>query len=619
MKERSDSARSPSQSNRNTQSLRNDQELADLFSLAIDGAMDQDTFAKLQDRLQSDPEARKHYIRHRLLEAGMARELSVDAIGGMVDQIGFAPGAKAVEQDDLMQSACSRAVSAAADSAEIASSQAVADSLVGVATGQGNPCQEGPRGTQWISWIGQHAAVIVPWVLLVGGCLAVMFGLQAHSSFDDFKVVLPSQVGVASVEHSVSQVTAMLVDEAGAKFAGDRSTDDVVFNPGDYELLEGTVHLRFASGADLVLQAPAKLRIDDKLHTRLAFGAVRAIVPPSAIGFTVATTDVNFEDVGTEFGLSVSKKTGESTMQVFDGQVNVRESKSNDLMKSVHEGGWVRYADGKSKQGDEPDASQFPSPGEIGFLRWKSIQQQHVDDPSLIGWFPFTKQADQQTLVNAVASSPVTSGRISGPRWVSGRWDGKDALLFDRDTDFVEFEIPGKYQELTIAVWMQVDRLDREMISICNSNEGDDGDLHFQMNRYGLPRGGIMAAPRESFEWVGNPVPVGKWVHVVSVTSLTQRRSDIYINGKRVMKSELAEGDYPIEPGVCRLGNWLSFGQYLGRPARVLNGRMDEVAIWSRALKDDEISKLVDEGRPSLVWSSENPALEHPLPSPKPY
>ncbi|EMI45320.1 LamG domain-containing protein [Rhodopirellula sp. SWK7] len=577
------------------QALRRDREYIELLSLAIDGTPSEKDFTNLQERLKTDSEARKHYIRHRLLEAGIAREVSVDAVGGMVDQIGYAADVKPVDPEAEV-----RSLEARSRSIETASS------CRGVAQ----------RQSRWSMWIGQHAAVIIPWVMLVGGCVAVLIGQRPNFWLEGESVVLPSPVAVAQVDHTEAQVTAMLVDEAGAKFADNRSTDDVIFSPGDYELLEGTVHLRFASGVDLVMKAPAKLAIDDLLHARLAFGAVRAIVPPSAVGFTIATTDVNFEDVGTEFGLNVSKKTGESTMQVFDGQVNVRESATNGLMKSVYEGDWVRYADGKAKQGGEPDGQQFPSPGEIGYLRWKTIGQHHTDDPSLIGWFPFIRKEDSETLFNAAPNSVVTSGRIHGPRWVSGRWAGKEALLFDRDTDFVEFEIPGEYREITVAVWMQVDRLDREMIAICNSSHGDDGDLHFQMNRYGLPRGGIMGAPREELRWVGDPVPVGKWVHVVSVTSIPDCRSDIYVNGKIVTQSTLVQSDFKISPGVCRLGNWVSYAQFSERPPRSLRGRMDEVAIWKRALTDEEISTLVDEGRPSLVWSRDNPPLEHPLPKP---
>ena len=41
-------------------------------------------------------------------------------------------------------------------------------------------------------------------------------------------------------------------------------------------------------------------------------------------------------------------------------------------------------------------------------------------------------------------------GRIAGARWVTGRWPGKQALLFDRDGDHVKVEIPGEFRQMTL-------------------------------------------------------------------------------------------------------------------------------------------------------------------------
>ena len=60
----------------------------------------------------------------------------------------------------------------------------------------------------------------------------------------------------------------------GAKFADGRGPNGVRFGPGEYELLEGIVHLRFAQGADMVLSSPARLEVTDSQHARLAFGSL---------------------------------------------------------------------------------------------------------------------------------------------------------------------------------------------------------------------------------------------------------------------------------------------------------------------------------------------------------
>lgn len=416
---------------------------------------------------------------------------------------------------------------------------------------------------------------------------------------------------------AVRSVTALLVDEAGAEFAQPRQPGEVRFDPGSYELLAGTVHLRFANGADLVVQGPARFDIRDESHTQLAFGRVRAIVPPTARGFTLETKEVHYEDIGTEFGLSVDASTGASAMHVFDGQVNLHRAGATGLIKSVFEGDGVQCRDGRLDAAADLDLNQFPSPDEIGFLRWKSLHQEMLSDPSLIAWFPFARADNASILTNAQRARGLPDGRIAGAQWTTGRWAGKQALLFDRDSDFAEFEIPGEFQELSIAAWLKVDRFDWEMNAICNSNGSDSGDVHFQMTRHGLPRGGVLGPDRGKFRWVGNPVPLAKWVYVVSVLSMPQRRSVIYVNGEPVWEYDFkSNAGVLILPGHCRLGNWLQEGVKYGTSPRALRGVIDEVAIWNRALSQTEVLSQTEKGRPSLLWSRENPPPQTPMPIP---
>ena len=410
-------------------------------------------------------------------------------------------------------------------------------------------------------------------------------------------------------------VTAILVDEAGAEFAQKRQPGEVRFDPGSYELRSGTVHLRYANGADLVVQGPARFDIRDEFHTRLSSGRVRAIVPPTAHGFTVETREVTYEDMGTEFGLSMDADTGESTMHVFDGQVNLHRSGKPELLKAVYEGDAVRCRDGNVESAPELDLDQFPSPGEIGYLRWSAQRVKMLADPGLIALFPFTRENNSSILTNAQRAHGVPDGRIAGAQWAAGRWAGKQALLFDRDTDFAELEIPGEFQELSIGVWLKVDRFDWEMSAILNSNGSDTGDVHFQMTRHGLPRGGVLG-PEKECRWVGNPVPPGKWAHVVSVLSIPQRKNIIYVNGERVWEADAKSNIAAITPGFCRLGNWLQEGLKYGSSPRALRGRIDEVAVWNCSLTQAEVLALTEKGRPSLLWSRENPPLRTPMPKP---
>ena len=449
-----------------------------------------------------------------------------------------------------------------------------------------------PKSMTPVSWL--------PWAVAAAACFAALAGWWPQTHFR-----LESGPGAG-------QLTALLVDEAGADFAERRQPGEVRFDPGHYELRSGTVHLRFVNGADLVIQGPADFEIRDERTTRLVSGTVRAIVPPAARGFTVETPGMAYEDVGTEFGLSLDAATGESAMHVFDGQVNLHGKE----LSSVFGGESVRCRDGQFQAAPELDTATFPSPDSIGHLRWASQRKEMLAHPGLIAWFPFERQGNPSVLPNAVRSAPakVPDGRIAGARWATGRWPGKEALWFDRESDFAEIEIPGEFRELSVAVWLKVDRFDRQMNAILNSNGFEAGDVHLQTNRFGLPRGGLIGVDRPSARWVGNPIPEGKWAYVVSVLSLPERTHLIYVNGLLVLEAAIAPSEVLIRPGHCRLGNWLAEGAAQPTASRALSGMVDEVAIWNRSLSQEEIVDLTERGRPSLLWSRENPTLKVPLP-----
>jgi hypothetical protein len=104
-------------------------------------------------------------------------------------------------------------------------------------------------------------------------------------------------------------------------------------------------------------------------------------------------------------------------------------------------------------------------------------------------------------------------------------------------------------------------------------------------------------------------------VHVVSVLSLPQRRHVIYVNGLPVLESGLDRSETRLQPGLCRLGNWFNSAGYSREDSsRALRGLVDELAVWNRALSPAEVAALTESGRPSLLWSRENPPLKVPMP-----
>ncbi len=397
-------------------------------------------------------------------------------------------------------------------------------------------------------------------------------------------------------------VAALLVDKVDAEFAKERGPMGVRFGPGEYELLGGIVHLRFAQGADMILAGPARFIVNDAQNIRLLSGKARIVAPATAKGFTVATKSADYIDLGTEFGLRV-EPDGASDLYVFDGQVNVADPRSGKVLSEVFEGKASRFVNGVAATPPQLHATDFPTPGAIGLKRWEQYEKELRKSPGLIAFYPFRRGVDLSILTNGIGDDVMSHGKVVGPRWVSGRWQGHGALLFDRDTDFVQLEIPGKHQELTIAAWIKVDRLDFELNAILNSDGYKPGGVHFQLNRQGFPRGGVVFEGGFKDKVVGSAVQVGAWAHVASVISTPTRSQQIYVNGILVRERTWRQ-DEMIRPGSCRIGNWLS--ETKDRLAnRAFRGRIDELAIWNRVLTQQEITQMVDAGRPGMLWSKE--------------
>ncbi|MEM9157952.1 MAG: LamG-like jellyroll fold domain-containing protein [Verrucomicrobiota bacterium] len=401
-------------------------------------------------------------------------------------------------------------------------------------------------------------------------------------------------------ERSQSEgIVGLLVNEAGARFEEGYGPDEVKFNEGEYRLSEGAIHFRLENGADVVMKSPAAFRIDDSFHMELREGGLRAIVPPSAEGFTVATPGVDYEDLGTEFGVSVDADTGSSELHVYDGQVDAKRAGDAQLLSSVLAGETVAFEDGELKPGATPASGAYLRPGEIGFLRWQSGQEAFVNDADLIAYYAFDPQGDELGLLrNRVLGSRVSDARISDARWVGGRWPGKQALLFDRDGDYAEFDLLGEFEELSIGVWLKLNRLDHELTAIVDSNLWEDGALHFQISRTGTIRAGVKGV--ESRVREKSNVRMDTWQHVVSVVDRPKKRISVYVNGALASESVITQ-DGPIIPRACRIGNWLQEPSWPHAPVRALKGRIDEFAIWKRALSQNEVQAQYEAGRPNLL------------------
>lgn len=100
---------------------------------------------------------------------------------------------------------------------------------------------------------------------------------------------------------------------------------------GTYRLERGSVQLRFAKGANVVIEGPAMFDLVDASTMHLNQGSVWAHCPEEARGFAVRMPGGReLVDFGTEFGARVDT-TGGAQVKVMQGEVKIRDAVARTL------------------------------------------------------------------------------------------------------------------------------------------------------------------------------------------------------------------------------------------------------------------------------------------------
>ena len=250
-------------------------------------------------------------------------------------------------------------------------------------------------------------------------------------------------LGSRPQSHGPEAPVAVMINEVNARFAENGVPAGVNLAAGNYHLQTGTVHLRFASGAEIIVRSPAKFAVIDRMNMSLSAGTLRAVVPVSAQGFAVHTADVRYVDLGTEFGVSVGGLPNESRLHVFEGRVDLK-NREGLLLSSFEEGASVRvtgeiraYRSETRRRVSKRCGNWF---GEMARLECAARKRSRAG--LLLPLHCRSRRSDgsQRPFLKPAAVGWSYRGRPVG----DGRWPGKQALLFDGDGEHVKVEIPAR-------------------------------------------------------------------------------------------------------------------------------------------------------------------------------
>jgi ferric-dicitrate binding protein FerR (iron transport regulator) len=388
--------------------------------------------------------------------------------------------------------------------------------------------------------------------------------------------------------------------------------------PGRLYLKSGFAHIEFYSGATVILEGPADFHLISRSQAYCARGKVRVTVPPTAAGFTVGTPQIDLVDRGTEFGLQVGE--GDKTdVHVFQGKVELHGPESGPAHaplphRELTTGHGVHLEGAGVESPIQADPGIFRT---ARYLAKRSEEQAHRRqqdwlaarnalrrDPALLVYYDFQTEETWSRTVPDVAGDgkQAHDGAIVGCSWAPGRWSGKQALEFKQVSDRVRLNVPGEFDALTLMAWVRVDALPNTFHSLLMTDGWVEAAPHWHISAEGKlelgvqgynNKGGVHYYSPEVF----TPDRLGEWAQLSVTYDRENGRIVHYVNGRPVSEEELRL-DIPLRIGDAEIGNWTVGPRKHNHPIRYFSGCIDEFLLFSRALGEQEIERLYNQGRP---------------------
>ncbi|HBE70461.1 MAG TPA: iron dicitrate transport regulator FecR [Planctomycetaceae bacterium] len=99
---------------------------------------------------------------------------------------------------------------------------------------------------------------------------------------------------------------------------------------GQLELKRGMSTIKFRSGAEMLVEAPASLRLLSPMRVKLLSGTAVVNVPDSAKGFVLETPNGYAIDYGTRFSVEIDDRGDAADFALIEGKIEVHHAKSGE-------------------------------------------------------------------------------------------------------------------------------------------------------------------------------------------------------------------------------------------------------------------------------------------------
>jgi len=379
--------------------------------------------------------------------------------------------------------------------------------------------------------------------------------------------------------------------------------------PGIHRLEQGFLLVKFECEAIVVLEGPCVFNILTGNRCEILQGRICVTCPSlRSRSFVTQVRGHHVADLGTEYGVFVDEN-GSWETHVFEGKVAIQ----NELEEQE-----IRLHAGQSCAGPVPTLTPREGVNESRFLRQidfeirkkqaesgevavlAQLETEFRRDSALLFWLGMTPLKGGTLPVNL---APVRSGMDRVPALTQPMNLARDrqrgsVLEVLQPEHVVPMNIPGAHQALTLACWVKfydeslTDREHRGLIMADDWNA--PGRIHWQRKRDDIRiTHPVKRNNRHSvYKAVTGRLVGNRWYHLVSVIDSGPNRSITHFLDGRLIESEPLPVNSPeFSLKNCTLGGWPG-SHPDAADHRALNGAVDDVMIWKRALSSEEVGRL---------------------------
>ena len=471
------------------------------------------------------------------------------------------------------------------------------------------PDQRGRSAWRWREWFRPGLRWAPAAIAAVLVCLAVFWRPTTST---------PHDAGSAPAAQAMPRGVAELVHAVNVEWAepSSRLGAGTVLEPGWLRFNRGLVEMQFYRGATVVLEGPAEFELISDMEASCKRGKLRVDVPPSAHGFKLLAPHAQVVDLGTTFGMDV-RADGQAEVHVLQGKVEMANaagaSGPRELIQgqAVHIDGTGQMVDIQSREAaflaPEEVRRRFNEQSQRQYQAWRQFSRQLARDSSLLLYYDFENASGNARTVDnrAPAAALQSTGTIIGCQWAQGRWPHKGALDFKQFGDRIRFSLAASPGSLSCMAWVRVDGLSHAYNALLMAGDGWVGETQWQLKASGevvfgkriVPGWGLGHVDATPTDNVIGPEKMGLWVHLAFVYDAASGTVTHYVNGQAVCTRKIAS-DMPLRLGSMEIGNWTPREGDPLEPIRNFNGRLDEFAVFGRALAPQEVAHALEVGRP---------------------